>query len=302
MEDVASDMATRLKGFYPPRRLATLPTAPLRADMPQPVFIFGFPRSGSKLIEQPLTVHLRIAAGDELPSIGDITQIIPRLLASPLSYPEALAELWMGDQRDGLEELRDYYLNRARKAGLFQKGAAFFTDKMPLNETHLGLIALLFPQLPVIHMLRHPLDVVLSIYANHLSHDYFCASALESIARHYVLMADLTAHYRQVLSLCYLPVRYEEMVANQESEVRKILDFIGIEFDSRCLSFERNTRYARTASYAQVTEKIYDRLRYRYRTYLKHLTAALDVRCPVIERLGYEINAPEPANSGDAVC
>ncbi|WP_048879943.1 sulfotransferase family protein, partial [Acidocella aminolytica] len=286
----------------PPRRLATLPTAPLRADMPQPVFIFGFPRSGSKLIEQPLTVHPRIAAGDEPLSIGDITQIIPGLLASLLSYPEALAEIWMGDQRDGLEELRDYYLNRARKAGLFQKGAAFFTDKMPLNETHLGLIALLFRQLPVIHMLRHPLDVALSIYANHLRHDYFCASALESIARHYVLKADLMAHYRQVLSLCYLPVRYEEMVASQESEVRKILDFIGIEFDSRCLSFERNTRYVRTASYAQVTEKLYDRSSYRYRTYLKHLTAALNVLCPVIERLGYKINAPEPANSGDAVC
>jgi hypothetical protein len=84
--------------------------------------------------------------------------------------------------------------------------------------------------------------------------------------------------------------------------VRKILDFIGIEFDSRCLSFERNTRYVRTASYAQVTEKLYDRSSYRYRTYLKHLTAALNVLCPVIERLGYKINAPELANSGDAVC
>ena len=116
--------------------------------MPQPIFIVGFPRSGTTLIEQTLTVHPRIAAGDELPYINDITQIMPRLLASPLTYPEALAELWMGDQRDGLNELRDYYLNRAAKSGIFREGADWFTDKMPLNETHLGLISLLFPQSP----------------------------------------------------------------------------------------------------------------------------------------------------------
>ncbi len=257
--------------------------------MPQPVFILGFPRSGTTLIEQTLTVHPHISAGDELPFINDITQIMPRLLASPLAYPEALAELWMGDQRDGLEELRDYYLNRARKAGFFKEGAGFFTDKMPLNEMHLGLISRLFPQSPIIHVLRHPLDVVLSVYSNHLTHGYFCAAQLESIAQHYNLVADLVQHYRQNLKLRYLPVRYEDMVTEQEAQVRKILDFIGVDFDPRCLSFERNTRYARTASYAQVTEKLYDRSRYRYRPYLKHLAPVLEALRPVVERLGYQV-------------
>ncbi len=289
MAEAALDMAARLQGFFTQRRLATLPVAALRADMPQPVFILGFPRSGTTLIEQTLTVHPQISAGDELPFINDITQIMPRLLASPLTYPEALAELWMGDQRDGLEELRDYYLNRARKAGFFKTGAGFFTDKMPLNEMHLGLISLLFPQSPVIHVLRHPLDVVLSVYSNHLTHGYFCAAQLESIARHYNLVADLVQHYRQSLKPRYLPVRYEEMVTDQEAEVRKILDFIGVEFDPRCLSFERNTRYARTASYAQVTEKLYDRSRYRYRPYLKHLAPVVEMLRPAIERLGYRV-------------
>ncbi len=189
-------LSARLKGFFTARRLATLPRAGRRADMPQPVFIVGFPRSGTTLIEQTLTVHPQISAGDELPYISDITQIMPRLLASPLTYPEALAELWMGDQRDGLNELRDYYLNRAAKAGVFKPGAALFTDKMPLNETHLGLIALLFPQSPIIHVIRHPLDVLLSVYSNHLTHGYFCAAQLESIVQHYNLVADLIAHYR----------------------------------------------------------------------------------------------------------
>jgi hypothetical protein len=214
---------------------------------------------------------------------------MPRLLASPLTYPEALAELWMGDQRDGLNELRDYYLNRAAKSGIFKPGADFFTDKMPLNETNLGLIALLFPQSPVIHVIRHPLDVLLSVYSNHLTHGFCCAAQMESIAKHYNLVADLIAHYRQNVSMRYFPVRYEDMVVDQEANVRKILDFIGVAFDPRCLSFEQNTRYARTASYAQVTEKLYDRSRYRYRPYLKHLAPVLETLQPVIERLGYVI-------------
>jgi len=293
LADNAADQAARLKGFFTERRLKTLPRAETRPDVPQPVFIVGFPRSGTTLIEQTLTVHPQISAGDELPYINDITQIMPRLLASPLAYPEALAELWMGDQRDGLNELRDYYLNRAAKSGIFKEGAWFFTDKMPLNETHLGLISLLFPASPVIHVIRHPLDVLLSVYSNHLTHGFFCAAQLETIARHYNLVADLIAHYRNNVAMRYLPVRYEDVVMDQESNVRKILDFIGVDFDPRCLSFEQNTRYARTASYAQVTEKLYDRSRYRYRPYVKHLEPVLEILRPVIERLGYVIDRPD---------
>jgi tetratricopeptide (TPR) repeat protein len=289
MAEEAAGLAGRLAGFFVKRRIATLPVAETRADLPAPIFIIGFPRSGTTLIEQTLTVHPRIAAGDELQYITDITQIMPRLLASPLTYPEALSELWMGDQREGLNELRDYYLNRAAKSGIFRAGADFFTDKMPLNETHLGLISLIFPQSPIIHVIRHPLDVLLSVYSNHLTHGYHCAAKMESIAQHYVLIADLLAHYRQNLNMRYLPVRYEDMVADQESSVRRMLDFVGVEFDAKCLSFEQNTRYARTASYAQVTEKLYDRSRYRYRAYMKHLAPVLPILAPVIERLGYKI-------------
>ena len=110
---------------------------------------------------------------------------------------------------------------------------------------------------------------------------------LETIAQHYVLVADLVAHYRQNLRMRYLPVRYEDMVATQETTVRKILDFIGVDFDPDCLSFEHNTRYARTASYAQVTEKLYNRSRYRYRPYLPHFNPVLEALGPVIARLGY---------------
>jgi len=215
---------------------------------------------------------------------------MPRTLNSPLSYPEALAELWMGDRRDGLDELRDYYLERVRRLGILMPETAWFTDKMPLNETHLGLIALIFPQAPLIHVLRHPLDVVLSTFSNNLTHGFYCAYALETAARHYLLTMDLVEHYRAQMALRYLPVRYEDIVDDQETTVRRMLDFIGEPFDRRCLDFHQNRRYARTASYAQVSEPLYDGSRYRYRHYRRQLVPAIEILMPAIERLGYAID------------
>ena len=148
MAEAASDLAARARNFFTAGRLATLPRATPPASGAQPLFILGFPRSGTTLVEQTLSAHPRIAAGDELPLINDIVGMMPRMLASPLVYPEALAELWMGDQYHGLDNLRDWYLQRAQQLGVVTPGAAWFTDKMPLNEFHIGLIGLIFPARP----------------------------------------------------------------------------------------------------------------------------------------------------------
>ena len=289
LAEEATASAQKLAGFFTAGRLAILPRAEVRADIAQPIFIVGFPRSGTTMIEQTLSAHPKISAGDELPTINELTTLMPRMLNSPLAYPEALAELWMGDQVEGLDNLRDYYLQRARQLGAINKGASWFTDKMPLNETHLGLIGLIFPQAPIIHLLRHPLDVVLSVFSNHLTHGYYCAYELTTIARHYVLTMELVEHYQREAPLHYLQVRYEDVIADQEGKVREMLQFIGAPYDRRCLDFQENRRYARTASYAQVTEKLYDRSRYRYRAYRKELAPVIPILEPVIRRLGYEI-------------
>jgi hypothetical protein len=166
----------------------------------------------------------------------------------------------------------------------------WFTDKMPLNETHLGLIGLIFPRSPIIHVIRHPLDVMLSVFSNQLTHGFYCAYALETAAKHYALIADLIAHYRTEMALRYLAIRYEDVVSNQEASVRRMLDWIGEPFDEQCLKFHENKRYARTASYAQVTEPLYDRSRYRYRHYIKQLEPILPILEPAITRLGYTID------------
>ncbi len=283
----AQQLAERLKRFFVSNRLKILPRAGIADTLPQPVFILGFPRSGTTLVEQTLSAHPRISAGDELPLISDITGMMSRMFDSPLAYPEALAELWMADHREGLDSLRNHYLEKVRQRDVVEPGAAWFTDKMPLNETHLGLIALLFPGAPLIHVLRHPLDVVLSVFSNHLTHGFFCSYELETAARHYVLVMDLVEHYRREMTLRYLPIRYEDIVDDQGASVRRMLDFIGEPFDEGCLRFHENRRYARTASYAQVTEKLYDRSRFRYRHYLAQLEPVIPILRPVIERLGY---------------
>jgi tetratricopeptide (TPR) repeat protein len=283
----AQQNAARLKGFFVTDRMRSLPVARLRRESPQPIFIVGFPRSGTTLLEQTLSAHPRISAGDELPIIMELTGLIPRMLDSPLTYPEALAELWMGDHCRDLDNLRDHYLRKAEQLGAIEEGVAWFTDKMPLNETHLGLIHLLFPESPIIHMIRHPLDVLISVFSNILTHGHYCAYALESAAQHYVLTMELVEHYRAELNIRYLPVRYEDLIDDQEATVRRVLDLLGEDFDTRCLAFHENTRYARTASYAQVSEKLYDRSRYRFRHYAAHLVPLLPTLAPLMERLGY---------------
>jgi Sulfotransferase family len=290
LAEAARTDAERLRAFFTTGRLNILPRAKVRADVAQPIFIVGFPRSGTTMVEQTLSAHPKISAGDELPTINELTQIAARMLNSPLAYPEALADLWLGDKVEALDNLRDYYLQRARQLGAIGKGASWFTDKMPLNEAHLGLIHLIFPQAPILHVVRHPLDVVLSVFSNHLTHGYYCAYDLESIARHYVLVMDLADHYHREIGHRYLAVRYEDIIEDQEAKVREMLAFVGAHFDRRCLSFHENRRYARTASYTQVSEKLYDRSRFRWRAYRDELRPVVPILEPVIARLGYSLD------------
>jgi hypothetical protein len=284
----AIGLATRLWRFFTAKRLATLKPATSRMDQPLPVFILGFPRSGTTLVEQTLTATDAIAAGGELPLITEMINAMPRLLDSKLHYPEVLSELWLAEKADGLDVLREHYLRGARQLGILPK-PALFTDKMPLNEMHLGLIGLVFPDAPLIHLVRHPLDVVLSVYSNTLTHGFNCSASLESAARHYVLMHELVGHYRSQMELRFLQVRYEDLVHAHEVQVRRILDFVGVPFAPAHLRFHENQRHAPTASYAQVKEPLYDRSVGRWRHYRTELEPVIAILRPVIEHLGYEL-------------
>ena len=104
LEKQAEELTKRLAEFFVAGRVNILPRASVRADVAQPIFTIGFPRSGTTMVEQSLSSHPRIAAGDELPIVNELTALMPRMLGSPLAYPEALSELWLGDQAEGLEQ------------------------------------------------------------------------------------------------------------------------------------------------------------------------------------------------------
>jgi tetratricopeptide (TPR) repeat protein len=288
-DEAVREIIRRLRGFFTRGRLALLPRADV-ASGPQPVFILGFPRSGTTLLEQMLSRHSRIAAGDELPFVTDIAATLPRLLESPLSYPEVLSELWMGDRQQGLNDLRDVYLHRAAQLNIFKPSKDLFTDKMPLNETHLGLIALIFPKAPLIHVVRHPLDVMVSIMGNMLTHGFHCASSLVSAATHYVRTMQLVAHYKAEIDLHLHTLRYEDLLTQPEEQLRTLCDFLSVGYEPASLVFHESRHHSRTASYAQVKEPLYDRSRYRYRHYRDELAPAVPILAPWIEKLGYQLD------------
>lgn len=284
----SQQLARRLRRFFTRRRLERLPRGRRAEHEPAtPIFIVGFPRSGTTMVEQILSTHPAVAAGDELHLIWELAAAAPKMLGSALGYPECLADLWFGDNQAALETFRDFYLKKARQLGVVVPRVPFFTDKMPLNETNLGLISLVFPEAPVVHVIRHPFDVVLSCYFNDLTHGNCMSYDLLSAARHYVLTRELVDHYLANMDVNYHAVRYEDIVEDPEPHCRRLLEHVGLDWDPRCLDFHENPRFARTASYAQVTERLYRSSRYRYRNYLRHLEPVKALLAPVIERLGY---------------
>jgi Flp pilus assembly protein TadD len=287
-EDVRMRVAA-LRAFFTRARMALLPRASRSGGLAQPIFIMGFPRSGTTLVEQILSSHSQVSAGDELPVIDDLVTAMPRMLDVPLPYPAALTELWMGDRRHGLDALRDEYLYRTAYRGLLHGGNTRFTDKMPLNEINLPLICMLFPQATRIRLVRHPLDVVLSVCSHWMGFaDNFDAS-IEDAARHYVVVSDLMDHYRAEFGEQASVVQYETLVTAPEMEVRRLLDIAGLPFEEACLQAELNPRRARTPSAVAVRDKINARAVFRYKNYRRHLEPALRILEPTISKLGYDI-------------
>jgi Tfp pilus assembly protein PilF len=214
--------AERYKAFFTADRLLGIP----RAEAPDgavPVFLLGFPRSGTALLEQMLAQVPGFSAGDELFPLealaaGSVLQ------AGTAAYPDNLTDLLIGDGLSVPNGLRAEYLRLRKQAGLETK---FITDRNAGNLWHLGLIKLLFPEAPVIHVLRHPLDVMLSNLAQERRLEANCGVSMAALARHYDLSMSVVRHYRGQLALRYLPVRYEDLVRAPEATLNQVLAFIG---------------------------------------------------------------------------
>jgi len=243
-------------------------------DAQDPVFIVGMPRAGSTLVEQILSSHPAVEGTMELPEIISLARVLRRRAESPqtTSYHDILAGIDDGEAR----ALGERYLERTRIHR--KRGAPLFIDKMPNNFAHIGLIQLALPNAKIVDARRHPLACCLSGFKQHFARGQDFSYSLDDIGRYYRDYVELMAHFDDVLPGRVHRVIYEDMVADTESEVRRLLDYCGLPFDAACLRFFENPRAVRTASSEQVRQPIYrdgvDHWRH-YEAWLEPLEAAL---------------------------
>jgi len=229
----------------------------------RPVFIVGMPRSGTTLVEQILGCHPQVYPAGELDAMNRTARA---LNASGLPYPQSLEALTPPEANRIASVYLDYI-------GRLNATARYVTDKMPLNFIYLDLIAVLFPDCHVIHCTRDPLDTCLSCYMTEFETPYDFAENLLDLGSFYGLYRALMDHWRSVLPVKILDVRYENVVSDLEVETRRMLDFLTLDWDPRCLEFHQSGRVANTASREQVKRPIYPTSVGRWKHYERHLGA-----------------------------
>lgn len=250
---------------------------------PTPLFIVGFPRSGTTLVEQMLGCHPLIVA------CGELETSIEKEASRP-DYPNSLVELTNKDRESRLASLRAEYLGVLKNYVADIPQARYASDKLPLNLMRIGLIRLIFPEARIIHVLRHPLDAVLSAYFTPFLFGNDWSLRLADTAHLFAESWRQAEVMRKLPGTHFLRVRYEDLVTHPEPALQQILAFLDLPWEPGCLAFNKSPRIARTASYAQVASTLYQTSKNRYRHYLDCIdTETLGLLQPVIAEAGYEL-------------
>lgn len=217
-----------------------------------PIFIVGLPRAGSTLLEQILSSHSQVDGTLELPNILAMAQKLKRRGRSggAPAYPESLA-LLSADERYALGK---QYIDETR---IHRQSAPFFIDKMPNNFRHIGLIKTILPNAKIIDARRHPVGCCFSGFKQLFAEGQEFSYSLDDIAQYYIDYVELMQHWDTVIPGAVLRVRYEDMTGDIEQQVRRLLNYCGLEFEQQCLEFYKTDRAVRTASSEQVRQPIY---------------------------------------------
>ena len=219
------------------------------APAADPIFIVGLPRSGSTLVEQILASHLQVEGTRELMDVQQMADWVAAQGRAP--YPAPLAAL----PHEAIRQLGRDYLERTRP--LRSLGRARFIDKAPWNWLHVGLIQLMLPNARIVDVRRHPLGCGLSAFKQHFAGGFDFAYDLADIGRYYADYVELMAHFDAVLPGRVVRVIYEDLVADTETQVRRLLDGLGLRFDPATLRFFENRRAVATPSSEQVRRPIF---------------------------------------------
>jgi len=217
---------------------------------PAPIFIVGLPRSGSTLVEQILASHSRVEGTMELPNIISITHQFDDMVEGRDGYPETVGSAPIGL----FSALGGRYLEETAP---LRTGRERFTDKLPNNFSHVGLIHAMLPRAAIIDARRHPMDSCFSTFKQHFAEGQTFSYDLDDLGRYYRCYLSLMDHWDAVLPGKVLHLQYEDLVREPETHIRRLLAHCGLTFEPACLEFHRTQRSVRTASAEQVRQPIY---------------------------------------------
>jgi tetratricopeptide (TPR) repeat protein len=271
-----------IKSFFTPGQIQALRNH--GAEDSAPIFIVGLPRAGSTLIEQILASHSMVEGTQELP---DLMSIAMRLSGrkqwdDASAYPAVLGEMTPG----ALRALGEEYLERTR---IHRSGAPRFIDKLPNNFTHVGLLHTILPNATIIDARRNPMDCCFSCYKQLFAKGQNFTYSLKEIASYYRDYLDLMEHWDRVLPGKVLRVLNEDVVADAETEISRLLAHCGLPFEPACLLFHENDRPVRTPSADQVRRPVNAEGVGRWRHFAEHLSPLSDALGDALQRW----NAPQ---------
>jgi cytochrome c-type biogenesis protein CcmH/NrfG len=244
--DDTAERVARAASFFTSDRLAAQSGG--HPD-PAPIFVLGMPRAGSTLIEQILASHSLIEGTQELPEIRHIVEELDRRTGAP--YPACLA----GMAPEELAALGERYMARTRIYRRSDK--PYFIDKMPANWIDIGLIQMILPHAKIIDARRDPMANCFAAFKKFFGTGQVFTYDLTELGRYYRDYTRLLAHFDAVLPGRVHRVVYEDMVADTDTEIRRLLDYCGVTFEPACLRFWETDRTVTTASSEQVRKPIF---------------------------------------------
>ena len=249
-------------------------------DARDPIFIVGLPRAGSTLLEQILASHSQVEGTMELPNIFALAYRLDRqrLMGEEPEYPGNLGDLAHEDvMRFGEAFIRDTMIHR-------KQGTPYFIDKMPNNFRHIGLIHMILPNAKIIDARRGAMGCCFSGFKQLFAEGQEFTYGLEEVGHYYKDYVALMDHWDDLLPGKILRVRYEDVVADLETQVRRLLDYCGLPFEEACINFHQTERAVRTASSEQVRQPIFKSGVDQWENFNAHLD-------PLRETLGPELAA-----------
>jgi len=250
-------------------------------DDSSPIFVVGLPRSGSTLIEQILASHSLVDGTHELFDLAHVARRIRERSKNKARFPDTLLNLqakdWHAIGTDYIESTRRY-----------RADAPYFVDKNPNNFAYIGLIKLALPNAKIINAMRHPLDSCFGSYKQLFASGQQFTYDLTEIGEYYLQYRRLLDHYHELLPGFVLDVHYEQVVADLETQVRRILDYCGLPFEESCLRFHETERAVKTASSEQVRQPIYSKSVNLWCNYERHLDELIETLEPVLAGLPAE--------------